>query len=89
MKSAYHAGRALAIFTGVAATGGAIYLLLADAIRTGHWTQDHALVPLVVGLTVAASTLASIALKRWKLLSAIGFVIVSARRETPRSWIFR
>lgn len=74
----YHTGRALAIVCGVAATGGAIALLLADAIGTGHWSQDHALVPLVVGLTVATGHLASTALRRGRLLAAAGFAIAFA-----------
>ena len=57
---------------------GAIGLLLADAIDTGRWTQEHALVPLVVGLTVATGYLASTALWRARLLAAIGFAVAFA-----------
>ena len=76
--STYHTGRALAIVCGVAATGGAIALLTADALGSGHWSQDHAIAPLVVGLTVAAGHLASTALRRGKLLAAFGFAIAFA-----------
>ncbi len=75
---AYHTGRTLAITCGIAATAGAIGLLLADAIDTGRWTQEHALVPLVVGLTVATGYLASTALWRARLLAAIGFAVAFA-----------
>src|SRR5215510_7353077 len=71
----YHTGRALAIVCGVAATGGAIALLLADAIGSGHWSQDHALVPLVVGLTVATGHLAVAAWASRRWLPALGFAI--------------
>lgn len=75
MTTIYHPGRTLAIASGTAATAGAIGLLVSDAITTGHWTQDHALVPLVVGLTVATGHLAATALKRAKILAAAGFAV--------------
>ena len=59
MKEKYHNGRGLAILAGIAATSGAIALLLAEPLTTGHWTLDHGLVPLVVGLTVASGHLAT------------------------------
>ena len=78
MERHYHTGRALAIVSGLAATAGAIGLLLADAIGTGHWSQDHALVPLVVGLTVATGHLASAALGGRRYLAALGFTVAFA-----------
>lgn len=78
MTTTYHPGRTLAIFSGVSATCGAIGLLMSDAIVSGHWTQDHALVPLVVGLTVATGDLAVKALKRKNLLAAVGFGVAFA-----------
>lgn len=74
----YHTGRWLAIVCGAAATTGAIGLLLADALATGHWSQDHALVPLVVGLTVATGYLASAALAGRRVLAAAGFAVAFA-----------
>lgn len=78
MTTIYHPGRTLAIASGAAATAGAIGLLISDAIISGHWTQDHALVPLVVGLTVATGHLAATALKRGKVLAAAGFAVAFA-----------
>lgn len=78
MTTIYHPGRTLAIASGAAATAGAIGLLISDAIISGHWTQDHALVPLVVGLTVATGHLAATALKRGKILAAAGFAVAFA-----------
>lgn len=71
----YPNGRALAILAGVAATLGAIGLLLADAITTGHYTTDHALVPLVVGITIAAGHLTGAAVRSRKYGSALAFVV--------------
>lgn len=68
----YHRDRALAIGAGAAATMGAVGLLLSDAIKTGHWTADHALVPLVVGLTIVTGHMASTALMRRRWLAALG-----------------
>lgn len=67
-----------AIVAGSVATAGAIGLLLSDAIISGHWTQDHALVPVVIGLTVATGHLAATALRGGKVLSAVGFAIAFA-----------
>ena len=75
MQSQYHGGRTLAITAGVAATSGACALLLADPLNSGHWTLDHALTPLVVGLTVASGHLASTALRAGKPLAAISFSV--------------
>lgn len=70
-------GRALAITAGVAATGGAIALLVSDALN-GHFTTEHALVPLVVLITVASGHLAGSAIRAHKPLSAIGFLVAFA-----------
>lgn len=71
-------GRALAIASGIAATGGACALLLAEPLTTGHWSLDHGLTPLVVGLTVASGHLAVTALRARKLLAAVGFTAAFA-----------
>jgi uncharacterized membrane protein len=71
----YTNSQRLAIVAGIAATAGAIGLLLSDAIGTGHWTLDHAITPLVVGLTVASGHLVANALRDRKIIAAIGFAM--------------
>ena len=76
--SHYNSSRGLAITAGIAATGGATALLLAEPLTTGHWTMDHGLVPLVVGLTVASGHLAASAARSLKPLATIGFSVAFA-----------
>lgn len=71
----YTNSRGLAITAGVAATGGAIALLLSEPLNTGHWTLDHGLTPLIVGLTVASGHLTATALRACKPLTSIGFAV--------------
>ena len=73
MKTRYHTGRALAIAAGIASTVGALGMLLADPITTGAWRLDHALLPIVVFITIASGHLAGSALRSLKPLSAVGF----------------
>jgi len=75
-KPIYHNGRALAISAGIAATGGALAILLADPITTGNWRLDHGLLPVIVGVTIAAGHLVGSALKSRKILSAFGFAAI-------------
>ena len=76
--SPYPNSRGLAIVAGLAATGGALAILLADPISTGAWRLDHGLLPVVVGVTIAAGHLIGSALRSRKLLSAAGFALVFA-----------
>ncbi len=71
----YTASQRLAICAGLAATVGAIGLLLQEPLTTGHWSAEHALTPLVVGLTIVAGHLVGNALRDRKLLAAFGFII--------------
>lgn len=74
----YRSGRALAIVCGVTATGGALAILLADPIQTGNWRLDHVLLPLIVAITIAAGHLSGSALRGWRILPALGFVLIFA-----------
>lgn len=67
-------GTGLAIAAGTFASIGAMAILLWEPMHTGNWTLDHALVPLVVGLTIAAGHLAKVAGFR-RLGAAAGFSI--------------
>jgi hypothetical protein len=67
-------GTGLAISAGTFASIGAMAILLWEPIHSGNWTLDHALVPLVVGLTIAAGHLAKVAGFR-KFGAALGFSI--------------
>ena len=63
----------LALAAGLAATGGALAILLADPIMNGGWRLDHALLPVIVGITIAAGHLAKSAFAWRTLFSALGF----------------
>lgn len=76
MRRDYHSGRALAIIAGVAATAGALAILLADPVMTGGWRLDHVLLPLIVAITIAAGHLCGSALWGWRLLPAAGFATI-------------
>lgn len=78
MQTSYHSGRALAISAGIAATGGALGILLSDPITTGQWRLDHALLPIVVGITIAAGHLVGSAARSRKPLAALGFAGIFA-----------
>ena len=60
----------------MAATGGALAILLADPITTGNWRLDHALLPVIVGVTIAAGHLVGSAIRDRKALAATGFALV-------------
>ncbi len=67
-------GTGLAIAAGTFASIGAMAILLWEPMHSGNWTLDHALVPLVVGLTIAAGHLAKVAGVR-RLGAAAGFSV--------------
>ena len=74
--SHYHTGRTLAISVGVAATGGALAILLADPIMTGNWRLDHVLLPVIVAITIASGHLCGCACAGWRILPAMGFSLI-------------
>lgn len=76
MTNHYHHGRHLAIACGLTATGGALAILLADPVTTGNWRLDHVLLPVVVGITIAAGHLCGSALRGWRILPGLGFASV-------------
>lgn len=67
--------RVLAIGTGAAASGGALYVLLKDDVVKGQWADAFVLIPIMVGIAIAAGHLAAQALKDRKILSASGFAL--------------
>lgn len=66
----------LAISGGILAAGGATALLVKDAFVTG-WTVEHALMPVLVVLTVLSGHLFWSALKSFKLISACGLAVLT------------
>jgi hypothetical protein len=68
----------LAIATGLAASGGALAILLHDPISSGQWRLDHGLLPIVVAITIAAGHLLGTAARSRKPVSALGFAAVFA-----------
>lgn len=76
MKTKYTLHSLPAIVGGTIAAAGAIALLTRDAYSTGL-TLDHALMPVLVGLTILTGHLAVQAIKEWKLLSCGGFLALA------------
>lgn len=76
MKHTNTAGRTLAIIAGVAATGGALAILLQDAFTSGHWSLDHMLMPVLVGITILSGHLIGSAVRDFKFMSAAGFALL-------------
>lgn len=66
----------LAIATGLAASAGALAILLHDPITSGQWRLDHVLVPVVVVITIAVGHLAGTAARSRKFGAALGFMAV-------------
>jgi hypothetical protein len=63
----------LSIVAGTAATLGALAILLADPLVTGNWRLEHGLLPVIVGVTIAACHLVSSARSDRHRGSAAGF----------------
>lgn len=76
MQSHSTAGRGLAILAGAAFVGGALYVMLEDAIKSGNWTTTHLLMPVIVGGTIASGHLVWRALSERKPISAAGLALV-------------
>lgn len=72
----YPASRWLAIAAGVTATGGALAILLAEPLSTGHWTLNHVLLPLIVGVTIMAGHLVGSATRERRWLAGLGFAAI-------------
>ena len=76
MNPQYSGSHRLAIAAGAAATGGALAILLADPLMTGNWKLDHGLLPIIVGITIAAGHLVGSAVRGRRPLSALGFAAI-------------
>jgi hypothetical protein len=76
MKTTYTLHSIPAIVGGTIAASGAVALLTRDAYQTGL-TLDHALMPVLVGLTILTGHLAVQAIKEWKPLSFAGFLALA------------
>ena len=68
--------RRLAIAAGFVSTIAALAILCADAVTSGHWTLQHALMPAIVGITVLSGHLVGTALRGFRIISAVGFATV-------------
>lgn len=68
--------RKVAIAAGLAAAAAACALLASDALAAGKLTVEHALMPVLVGITVTSGHLATTAAREWKL-SALGLAVVA------------
>ncbi len=76
MTIGYCNSRTLAISAGIAATGGALAILLCEPVTTGAWRLDHGLLPVIVAITIMAGHLVGSALRDRKVLWALGFALV-------------
>lgn len=76
MRFSYTIASPAAIFGGVVAAVGATALLVRDAFVTG-WTIDHALAPVLVGLTILCGHLLGECLRRRQFLFAVGLVFLA------------
>lgn len=69
----YNSHRALAITIGAASTAGALWILNQDAFKSGHWTTEHLMTPVIVGVTIVAGHLIRSALSSRRVGAALGF----------------
>jgi hypothetical protein len=69
--------RIVAIVCGCVASIGAAVLLLQDAFRSGHWTVEHLILPILMLVSILTGHLFNAAIRDWRPLSALGFLIVS------------
>lgn len=70
-------GRTLALVAGVLASTGALAILLQDGIRTGAWTLEHGLIPLLMAVQITSAHLTMSAFKQWRVVSGLGFALVA------------
>jgi hypothetical protein len=52
--------------------------LLQDGFKTGHWTTEHLILPVLMLVSILTGHLFQAALRDLKILSAAGFLLVSA-----------
>lgn len=76
MTNRYTSAQKLSILAGVAAAGGALYILLADLLEGHALTVAHALMPIAVGITIISGHLIGAAFRERKLVSAAGFLLL-------------
>lgn len=76
MKTENWGVRLIAITAGITFSGGALYILLEDVIRSHHASMEHALTVLTVFGTIAVGHLAMEAGRQRHLLSMLGFTIL-------------
>jgi len=77
MTKNYTVSRFLAILAGFASAGAALYMILEDAIKTGHWGLYDKLLPVIVGLTIVAGHLITPAIRDRKALAAVGWTVLA------------
>lgn len=70
-------GRTLALVAGFLASTGALAILLQDGIRSGVWTLEHGLIPLLMAVQIISGHLAVSALTQWRVVSGLGFALVA------------
>jgi hypothetical protein len=73
----HNTGRGLALVAGTLATAGALAILLQDAIRSGHWTIEHGLIPVLMAVQILTGHLFVAAARQRKALPALGFAVVA------------
>lgn len=81
------ASRWLAIFTGVVAAGGALYVLLKEDIATGRWSDSFVLVPVTVVIAITAGHLVTDALRARRLISALLFALAFCLATALTVWM--
>lgn len=72
----HNTARAVAVASGCLATAGALAILTSDAIASGHWTLEHAMMPLIVALTIAGAHFAPRAARERRIGYAFGWGLV-------------
>lgn len=70
-------GRDLALVAGILAAGGALAILLQDAIRTNVWQLEHGLIPALMAVQILTAHLVIAAFRQWRIASGLGFLIVA------------
>lgn len=70
-------GRWLARAAGLLSAAAAVYVLTEDALRSGRWTSDDLLMPVLVTLTILASHLVGSARRARAPLAPAGFLLLA------------
>lgn len=74
----YYIRSPLAIGVGLATAGAALATLLAAPITTGDWRFEHAMLPVLVGVTIASCHLIGEAFRARKPLAVLGWLLGAA-----------